>query len=167
MMKRPFKSFCLVLLIAVAFQSLNAQTQCERLSEIRIMPFKDERVDDAAYYSLIEAGESALPCLIAKVTDTRKMRDPRQAPGYAGIETRVGDVAYFMLVRIAKFDFIEMFPVKVQERYKTEGVYAYFEFVQKQGNRAWLRRKLNKWYRSKHEVRVRAQHNKALQLTAR
>lgn len=119
------------------------------------MPFKDERVDDAAYYSLIEAGESAIPCLIAKVTDTGKMRDPRQAPGYAGIETRVGDVAYFMLVRIAKIDFIEMLPAKVQGRYKTEGVYAYFEFVQKKRNRAWLQRKLNEWYRSKHGENVR------------
>jgi len=167
MMKRALKSFGLVLFIAVVFQPLSAQTRCDRLSEIRIMPFKDERVNDAAYYSLIEAGEAALPCLIAKVTDTRKMRDPRQAPGYAGIETRVGDVAYFMVVRIAKFDFIEMFPTKVQESYKTEGVYAYFEFVQNQQNRAWLRRKLNKWYRSKYEVRARGQHNKALQLTAR
>ena len=149
-MKRSLKSFCLVLLIAVASQPLNAQTRCDRLSEIRIMPFKDERVDDPAYYSLIEAGQSALPCLIAKVTDTRKMHDPRQAPGYAGIEARVGDVAYFMLVRIANLDFIEMFPVKVQESYKTEGVYAYFEFVQKHRNRAWLRRKLDRWYRSKY-----------------
>ena len=155
MMKRALKSFCLVLFIVLAFQSLHAQTPCHRLSEIRIMPLKDERVDDAAYYSLLEAGESALPCLIANVTNTRKMRDPRQAPGYAGIQTRVGDVAYFMLVRIAKLNFIEMFPVKVQESYKTEGIYAYFEFVQNHRNRAWLRRKLNKWYRSKYDVRAR------------
>lgn len=115
MMNRALKSFCLVLFIGVAFQPLHAQTRCDRLSEIRIMPFKDERVNDAAYYSLIEAGESALPCLITKVTDTGKMRDPRQAPGYAGVETKVGDVAYFMVVRIGKFDFIEMFPVRVRD----------------------------------------------------
>lgn len=149
-MKRNLKASCLALFIAVALQQANAQNLCDRVSEIRVMPFKDERVNDAAYNALIEDGESALPCLIAKVTDTREMRDPRQAPGYAGVETRVGDVAYFMLVRIAKFDFIGMFPAKVQERYKTEGVYAYFEFVQKKRNRAWLQRKLNEWYRSKY-----------------
>jgi hypothetical protein len=141
------------LLISIAlayYQPSYAQTLCDRVSEIKVMPFKDESVDDAAYDALIEAGDSALPCLIAKVTDTRKMRDPRQAPGYAGIETRVGDVAYFMLVRIAKFGFIDMFPARVQQRYKTEGVYAYFEFVQKRRNREWLRRKLNQWYRGKY-----------------
>jgi hypothetical protein len=149
-MKRISKAFILSLIFVAAFQQANAQNLCDRVSEIKILPFKDEHVDDPAYNTLIEASELALPCLIAKVTDTRKMRDPRQAPGYAGIETRVGDVAYFMLVRIAKFDFIEMFPVKVQERYKTDGVYAYFKFVQKKHNRGWLRRKLNQWYRGKY-----------------
>jgi hypothetical protein len=147
-MERIFKACCLALFIAVIPQQANAQNLCDRVSEIKIMPFKDERVNDAAYYSLIEAGESALPCLITRVTDTRKMRDPRQAPTYGDV--RVGDVAYFMLVRIAKFDFIGMFPAKVQERYRTEGVYAYFEFVQKKRNRVWLQRKLDEWYRSQH-----------------
>ncbi len=98
------------------------------------------------YNTIFEAGESALPCLIPKITDTRKMRDPRQAPGYAGIDIRVGDVAYFMLYRIAKCDFMEMFPARVQERYKTEGVFAYFVFVQKKQNRVWLQRNLENWY---------------------
>jgi hypothetical protein len=90
------------------------------------------------------------------------MRDPRQAPGYAGIEMRVGDVAYFVLADIAKIGFIEMFPAKLQERYKAEGVYAYFEFVQKKRNREWLQRKLNEWYRSKSGASARrAQHNKS------
>jgi hypothetical protein len=154
-MERILKACCLALFIAAISQQVNAQNLCDRVSEIKIMPFKDERVNDAAYYSLVGAGESALPCLIAKVTDTRKMRDPRQAPGYSGIETRVGDVAYFLLVRIAKFDFIEMFPAKVQERYKAEGVYAYFEFVQRKQNRVWLQRRLNEWYQSKYGESVR------------
>ena len=147
-MKRILKACCLALFIVVISRQANAQNLCDRVSEIRIMPFKGERVDDAAYYSLIEAGESALPCLIAKVTDVRKTRDPRQAPTYSDV--RVGDVAYFVLVDIAKIDFIELFPAKVQRRYKTEGVYAYFEFVQKKRNRVWLQRKLNEWYRSKY-----------------
>jgi hypothetical protein len=147
-MERILKACCLALFIAAISEHANAQNLCDRVSEIRIMPFKDELVDDAAYYSLIEAGESALPCLIAKVTDTRKMRDPRQSPRYDG--TRVGDVAYFMLMRIAKFDFIEVFPAKVREKYKTEGIYAYFEFVQKKRSRVWLQRKLNGWYRSEY-----------------
>ena len=154
-MKRVLKAFCLSLFIVIAFQQASARNLCDRVPEIKVLPFKDERVNDAAYNAFIEAGESALPCLIAKVTDTRKMRDPRQAPGYAGIETRVGDVAYFVLVDVAKIDFIGIFPAKVRERYKTEGVYAYFEFVQRKRNRVWLQRKLNEWYRGKYGENAR------------
>lgn len=149
-MKRILKAFCLALSIVTAFQQADAQGLCDRIAEIKVLPFKDERVNDAAYNALIEAGEAALPCLIGKVTDTRKMRDPRQSPGYVGIETRVGDVAYFVLVDIAELGFIEMFPAGVQEKYKTDGVNAYFEFVRKKRNRQWLQRKLNEWYRSKY-----------------
>ncbi len=154
-MKRVLKALCLSLFIVVALQQASAQNLCDRVADIQALPIKEERVNDAAYNDFIEAGESALPCLIAKVTDTRKMRDPRRVPGYAGIETRVGDVAYFMLARIARLDFIEMFPAKVQEGYKTEGVYAYFEFVKKKRNRMKVQRRLNEWYRSKYGEGVR------------
>lgn len=154
-MRRLLTISCLALLVAIVPQQANAQSLCDRLSEIKILPLKGEHVDDAAYNAFIEADTSVLPCLIAKITDTRKMRDPRQALGYAGIETRVGDVAYFVLVDIAKIDFIEIFPARVREQYKTEGVYAYFEFVQKKQNRALLQRRLNEWYRSKYGENAR------------
>ncbi len=154
-MRRIFEAIIFSFVFVVASEQANAQNLCDRVSEIKILPFQGEHVDDAAYNALIEAGESTLPCLIAKVTDTRKMRDPRQAPGYMGIETRVGDVAYFVLADIAKIGFIEIFPSQVQERYKTEGVYAYFKFVQKKRNRQWLKRKLKEWYRSKYGERAR------------
>jgi hypothetical protein len=133
----------------IAVQQANAQSLCDRVSEIKLLPLKGERVDDDAYNALIEAGESALPCLIAKVTDTRKMRDPRQGPLYGDVETRVGDVAYFVLVRIAKIHFVELLPVEVQKKYKAEGASAYFKFVQKKRNRRWLHRELEAWFRGR------------------
>lgn len=145
MLKRILKACILTFACVVSCQQANAQGLCERVAEIRVLPFKGERVDDAAYNALIEAGESALPCLIAKVTDTQLMRDPRQTFKYGGVT--VGDVAYFVLVEIAKIDFVEMLPAKVQKSYKTEGVYAYFEFVEKAQNRKRLRRRLNEWHR--------------------
>jgi len=117
------------------------------VSEIRLLPFKGERVDDTAFNSLLEAGVAAIPCLIERVTDTRKMRDPRQAPTYPDV--RVGDVAYFVLVRLANIDLVEMLPNRVQEKYKTEGVYAYFDFARRKQNREWLRGKLRERYRRK------------------
>lgn len=146
---KKLKALFAVIVIVAAFQQAHAQGLCDRVSEIKLLPLKGEHVDDAAYNALIEAGESALPCLIAKVTDTRKMRDPRQAPRYAGVETRVGDVAYFVLVRIAKVNFVEMLPVEVQKKYEAEGISAYFEFVQKKRHREWLQRRLEAWSRGR------------------
>ena len=78
------------------------------------------------------------------------MNDPRSVPGYAGIQTRVGDVALFVLNHIHKVDFIAMLPAKYRKMYQTEGMYAYFKYVRQRGNRARLQRKLKTWYRSKY-----------------
>ena len=139
----------LAAVLAAFQQAAQAQSPCDRVSEIRLMPFKDEPVDDAAYNALIAAGEAAVPCLIGKVTDARKMRDPRTVPGYVGLETRVGDVALFVLLDIAKLDFDTILPARVYRDYQDEGMYAYFKFVRKRQNREWLRRRLESWYRSR------------------
>jgi hypothetical protein len=146
---RRLKAFFMVAAVLAAFQQAQAQGPCDRVSEIKVLPFKGEPVDDDAYNDLVAAGESAIPCLISTVTDARKMRDPRQAPGYAGIQTRVGDVAFFMLWHITKIDLVQMLPARVQRDFKDEGMYAYFKFVRKQRNREWLQRRLESWYRSR------------------
>jgi hypothetical protein len=162
--KGMLKACISILFILAAFQSASARDICDRVSEIRVLPFKGEYVDDSAYNALMEAGRSAVPCLIAKITDTRKMHDPRQAPTFSDV--RVGDVAYFVLVDIATLDFTELLPARVQQRYKAEGVYAYFRFVRQKRNRGFLQRRLNEWYR-KNTAADHTQHNKRLQLTAR
>jgi hypothetical protein len=121
---------------------------CKRVSEIKVLPHKDEAVDDAAYNALIAAGEKAVPCLIGKITDTTSMADPRSAPTFHGM--RVGDVAYFVLLDITKLDFIAPLPEPVREAYKTEGVDAYFRFVQNKRNREKLQSNLYEWYQKKY-----------------
>jgi hypothetical protein len=54
-----------------------------------------------------------------------------------------------VLVRLAKIEFVEMLPERVQEKYKIEGVFAYFDFVRTKQNRKWLQRRLREWYRKK------------------
>jgi hypothetical protein len=121
---------------------------CSRVSEIRSMPFKDERVEDAAYNALLDAGQEVVPCLIEKVTDTTPMQDPRGIPGPT--DTRVGDVAFFVLLDVAKLDFDSMMPPEVKKRLKEEGVYAYHGFVGEEENRKWLQSNLRDWYRQKY-----------------
>jgi hypothetical protein len=130
----------------------NPNVLCSRVSEIKHLPFKDdEPIEDAAYKALVDAGETVLPCLIEKVADATPIKDPRKIPGPTN--TQVGDVAYFVLVRISKLDFIELLPAKVQKEYETEGVYAYHWYVSKQKNRLQLQAKLKEWYAQKYSAR--------------
>lgn len=137
---------------------------CSRVAEIKSMPFKEEGVDDAAYNALVAAREVVLPCLIDKVADTAPMRDPRGIPGPT--DTRVGDVAFFVLMDVAKLDFESMMPPEVKSVFKEEGVYAYHRFVGEEGNRQRFQATLREWYRQKYGT-YPPQHNKLLHLTPR
>ena len=125
----------------------NSTALCRRVAEIKVFPFKHESGVDAAYDALIEAGETVVPCLIDKITDTEVMPDPR-CP-HVSDKTKIGDTAYFVLVDILKIDFMELFPVAVQKKFNTEGVYAYHEFIERKGKRKQLQSKLREWYRQK------------------
>lgn len=131
----------------------DAKTLCDRVVEIKQLPHHyDERGVDAAYDALAEAGEAVIPCLIEKNTDTKIMRDPR-CPTIS-TETKVGDVAYFVLVGIAKIGFVELFPADVQEEYKTEGVYAYHDYIEQKGKREELQAKLREWYQKRQNAKI-------------
>ena len=91
-------------------------------------------------------GDSALPLLIDKISDTTRMRDPRQSPIYENI--RVGDIAYFIFIEISNKNFDFIFSEDLKKDYKKEGVYAYFRFVQNYQNRIKLKKKLREWYNS-------------------
>lgn len=143
-MKSGIKTVLLILAVIAASPQATATDLCEHVRKIKKLPFKDEVVDDPSYNALANAGRAAIPCLISMITDTRRMPDPRQSYRYGDV--RAGDVAYFMLMHIANRDFRELLPARVQKNYKTQGIYAYFEFVEKYRNRVWLRRRLQKWY---------------------
>src|SRR6266404_7358326 len=73
---------------------------CHRVAEIRVLPLKGDQGRDPVYDSLIEAGDAVVPCLIDEITNLTHMKDPRETPKFA--DTRVGDVAYFVLRDITK-----------------------------------------------------------------
>jgi hypothetical protein len=123
---------------------------CERISDIRRLPFKPgESIEDPAYQELLDAGADAIPCLIERVTDTTRTADPRGIPGPH--DTRIGDVAYFVLVRISGLEFAELLPARVRAQYASEGVTAYHQFVQRRANRVWLQKRLWAWYGARRE----------------
>jgi hypothetical protein len=134
--------------------SVNFDTICERVAEIKVLPMKVDRPsDDPAYNALMAAGEKAIPCLIKTITDTTEMTDPRQAPKVTGV--RVGDVAFFMLVRVSNIDFVEVLPPEVQKHYAQDGVYGYFEMIDENNNRQKLQKAAHKWYEQNYDSNVR------------
>lgn len=116
---------------------------CKELSKIQRIPFKDEPVDSEVYNRIMGRGKAALPCLINSITDLTRMKDPRTAPTYP--DFRVGDLAFILLVRITRTPFEQMLPDQVKSRMSAEGVYAYFQYVQRPTNRRVLQRKWRVW----------------------
>lgn len=156
-MNTPKKSYLLLFLLifVCAFNAFAQKTEnalCERVSEIKSLPQYNEKGVDAVYDALAEAGERVVPCLIEKVADKTIMTDPR-CPHITD-KTRVGDTAYFVLVTILDIKFEQFLPSDVQEKFKTEGVYAYHDYIDKKKNRATLQTKLREWYLKKQSAKL-------------
>ena len=116
--------------------SENLEAGCDSISKIKTMTFKNGEIEDQAYKNLIKKGSMIVPCLIDKMSDTEKMQDPRKAPPYPGFV--IGDAAFFIISDILDISIEELLPEKVKDAYKSEGAYAYFEYVEKNSNRRKL-----------------------------
>lgn len=120
---------------------------CDHVARIKLIPFEGNAGVDADYDALKAAGETAVPCLIRMITDTRPKPDPRSIPRWGDVRTTVGDTAVFMLQEIAGFEIIKLLPLKYQRLYKQIGVYAEEEYLHDGPNhRRILQRKLSNWY---------------------
>jgi hypothetical protein len=125
------------------------QPYCARISEIQILPSKHERVKDEVYNALRHFGASALPCLIAKVTDESPMPDPRQSMKIDSVA--VGDVAVFLVWDLGHVPEQEIVPPALRKDYATRGVNAYFAYVEDPGHRKEMQRYLRSWLSHRHK----------------
>jgi hypothetical protein len=123
---------------------------CDRLGEIRKLPNRDPNDTDPIYEALIAKGDDAIPCLVQRITSDKKMPDPREAPTWQ--HYAVGDTAVFILIDILCSEdlereklLIEMLPPKYEEEWKTNGIYAYFNYVSEPRNRKELQNWWKKW----------------------
>lgn len=117
---------------------------CKRLNEIKKLPDRDPNDTDPLYEAIVARGNEAVPCLIDEITNEAQMPDPREAPSWK--HYKVGDTAVFVLVDIAKNDELleEMLPLKYRNEWKTNGIYAYFNYVSESRNR----QQLQQWWRT-------------------
>ena len=139
-------SIIIIFLLLLPFLShvyANDDNICSDISNIKVMPFKNETIDDFAYNKIISSGDKALPCLIANVANMTLMNDPRKAPYYNNMT--IGDVSFFLFLDITKQQLIEFMPPHVLKKYQDHGVYAYFEYSSKIENRIELQTKLINW----------------------
>lgn len=128
---------------------VSAQSVCDHVSRIKIMPFRGESGLDDDYDAIVAAGKSAVPCLIRKIRDSRPKADPRQIPRWGDLKTTVGDTAVVMLEIVTGVEIIRMLPGRYQRLYKQIGVYAELEYLHdSDNNRRSLQRKLKRWYRT-------------------
>ena len=117
---------------------------CKQLAEIKQFPGRDPSEQEDPFYAAIMAkGKDIMPCLVEEITNDTPMHDPRSAPVWQ--HYKVGDTAVFLLVDIAKDDELleKMLPQPYREEWKTNGVYAYFNYVSTTENR----RQLQRWWR--------------------
>jgi|SRR5215203_2966204 len=125
---------------------------CKKVSGIKQIPHeRDEKGVDVVYDEIRSAGAALIPCLIDQITDTTITHDPR-CPHITD-ETKIGDVSYFLLVDLLGIDFTQYFPDEVKAKFKTDGVYAYHEYIEKRGARAELQRKLRRHWHSAQRVK--------------
>lgn len=119
---------------------------CKQLAEMKKFPGRDPSEEEDPFYAAIMAkGKEILPCLVDEITNETPMDDPRSAPAWQ--HYKVGDTAVFLLARMAKSTEIlkEMLPPTYREEWKTNSVYAYFNYVSTTENR----RQLQKWWRER------------------
>jgi len=140
-MKKVILLIALLLILLAAYSASNTDRKkdidtCSEIAKIRIVPFKGEHVDDEAYNKIITNKDSSIDCLLENILNVTPMSDPRQAPPYNGFV--VGDTAFFLLSNLTDLKYSEVLPVNVQNKFKKQGIYAYFEYVKSFNNRKQL-----------------------------
>ena len=121
---------------------------CDQLSEVHVIPFNSEKVEDAAYNALIAAGETAIPCLVENLVNTTPMPDPRKAPGLRATYV-VADLAGSLLCEITGRPFEDQLPAELRASFDVRGVLVYFEYVEKPENRISLQADWRKWLKDR------------------
>jgi hypothetical protein len=124
--------------------ALPTESLCNRLGEIEVINDRVPEENDDLYKAILAKGSDALPCLIEKINDRTKTRDPRSAPKWQHYV--VGDTALFTVLSVASQDndkrweelMLGSLPSKYRDEWETNGVYAYFNYVSEPKNRKAL-----------------------------
>lgn len=124
---------------------LEVSSLCLRLREVKYMPVKPgETHRDEAYDALWRERGHVSKCLVELVSSNEPMRDPREEPT-RNPKFTVGDLALFLILDFNGVDFDAFVPEEVWKSIRTQGVPAYFDWVQQPGNRELVAKKSREW----------------------
>lgn len=134
-----------------SLMSLPAKELCDRLHEIEVIGHRVLDESDGLYRAILAKGKEVLPCLIERIDDRTKTPDPRSAPKWQHYV--VGDTAVFTVLYIVSQDdgerweemMLATLPEESQNEWKTNGIYAYFNYVSEPKNRKELQDWWRKW----------------------
>jgi len=126
----------------------------EHLAQIKMIPFEGNAGVDLHYDALKSGGAEAVACLIANVTNTLREPNPRPVPSLG--DTRIGDVAVYLLSDITGVDTVKFLPRKYQDLNAEMGALVVDKYLHDRfSNRRFLQRKLGQWYRTTYLPSVR------------
>lgn len=123
-----------------------ADALCKQIHKIKKFPGRDPSEAEDVYYAAVMAqGQKIMDCLVDEITNETPTDDPRSAPSWQNY--KVGDTAVFLLARLSGSQEIlkEMLPPSSREEWKTNGVYAYFNYVSTMEHRL----ELQSWWRTR------------------
>jgi hypothetical protein len=129
--------FAISSLIAVLSATFPAPAgECPAVDQIKYMPVKDEFGLDRVFDRL-RLDRTCEAVLLAAMTDTRPMPDPRYEPTRTN-RFVVADAAFFVLWSKYEWKAEQFLPPEIAAKYNSEGVYAYFDYVADPAHRASL-----------------------------
>jgi hypothetical protein len=128
--------------VRITKNDTSASDLCQILNQLEHMP-KIGMPGDEVYEEFIARGDEVVPCLVEKIDDVNPMKDPRDAPVIS--DFKVGDAALFLTHRITNIPIQDALPFDLRDRWKDEGIYVYFEYVQMPENRT----KIKKWWKER------------------
>ena len=113
--------------------------ECGRLATLQLLPFHaTEQIEDETHRYILSLEKHAREAALVRcIDDSTLMADPRKAPPYGGFV--IGDLAVMLLSDSTGISFEELLPDEVKGKWDDQGVYAYFEYVFNDSNRAALK----------------------------
>jgi len=129
---------------------------CDDLPELKRLPHDARQtVDDPVYNKYAAHKNDAIPCLIDKITDTTPMQDPGLSPAVVN-DFCVGDAAVFTLLLLTGEEWRpdSMLSPEYAARWKSEGVFAYYRYVEDPANRKRIQSWWKEWSKTHLDYRT-------------